>query len=345
MPNNGIIRYGYRMRDRWRQARPYNLALEYSFEEGRLLSEFYGPSSWGQLGGTAGSYWQGDSPPFMRNSLTPLYNATYEKLRSKMYDSAGWGVDIVEFHQTESLIVNSAKTLLAGARKIKKLDFVGAAKVFGSSVKPPGASVHKSFANNFLAFHFGVEPLMADIHDGLKVLSNPLNAFTAVRARTHDFYEDDGIVNYGSWHHHNVWDTKVFVTQSARVTGIKSPGIHLAEQFGIVNPLSLAWEVVPFSFVVDWFANVGDYLRQFSDFAGLDLSAQCRGLLIKQNGSSTAIENDVAGSLWHKLVWTWTRNYRYTGLSGVAFEIKKLKPPSLTRGATQVSLLTQFLRH
>lgn len=30
---------------------------------------------------------------------------------------------------------------------------------------------------------------------------------------------------------------------------------------GITDPLSVAWELVPFSFVADWFVNVGDYLR------------------------------------------------------------------------------------
>jgi hypothetical protein len=28
-----------------------------------------------------------------------------------------------------------------------------------------------------------------------------------------------------------------------------------------LNPVSIAWELMPFSFVVDWFMNVGDYLR------------------------------------------------------------------------------------
>lgn len=38
---------------------------------------------------------------------------------------------------------------------------------------------------------------------------------------------------------------------------------------GIVNPTELLWELTPFSFVADWFVNVGDFLRNASIGTGL----------------------------------------------------------------------------
>ena len=35
------------------------------------------------------------------------------------------------------------------------------------------------------------------------------------------------------------------------------------------NPLLTAWELVPYSFVVDWFIPIGDFLSQFSASHGL----------------------------------------------------------------------------
>jgi hypothetical protein len=38
---------------------------------------------------------------------------------------------------------------------------------------------------------------------------------------------------------------------------------------GVVNPLSIAWEVIPFSFVVDWFIPVGQVLEACTATMGL----------------------------------------------------------------------------
>lgn len=40
------------------------------------------------------------------------------------------------------------------------------------------------------------------------------------------------------------------------------------DQCGLINPLSVAWELVPFSFVVDWFLPIGTYINSMSDYAG-----------------------------------------------------------------------------
>lgn len=39
-------------------------------------------------------------------------------------------------------------------------------------------------------------------------------------------------------------------------------------QTGIDNPALLAWELLPYSFVVDWFLPVGNYLESLNAFSG-----------------------------------------------------------------------------
>jgi hypothetical protein len=36
-----------------------------------------------------------------------------------------------------------------------------------------------------------------------------------------------------------------------------------ADLFGLSSPIAMVWEMIPFSFVIDWFINVGDFLGQF----------------------------------------------------------------------------------
>lgn len=41
---------------------------------------------------------------------------------------------------------------------------------------------------------------------------------------------------------------------------INNPSLLLPAKVGLTNPLSVAWELVPFSFVVDWFLPIGKYI-------------------------------------------------------------------------------------
>jgi len=47
--------------------------------------------------------------------------------------------------------------------------------------------------------------------------------------------------------------------------------MSLINAFGLDNPLAIAWEVVPFSFVVDWFLPINRYLKNISALNGLEL--------------------------------------------------------------------------
>jgi len=44
---------------------------------------------------------------------------------------------------------------------------------------------------------------------------------------------------------------------------------NVFSQFGIDNPMEVAWELVPFSFVADWFIPIGDYLKSLTATIGL----------------------------------------------------------------------------
>lgn len=46
-------------------------------------------------------------------------------------------------------------------------------------------------------------------------------------------------------------------------------GMRSLNQLGLINPLSLAWELVPWSFVVDWFLPIGPVMQALSAPAGL----------------------------------------------------------------------------
>lgn len=61
-----------------------------------------------------------------------------------------------------------------------------------------------------------------------------------------------------------VADAIILRKESARLVWYyePTPG-SIPGRFGLFNPLEVAWELVPLSFVVDWFLPIGDYLSQF----------------------------------------------------------------------------------
>lgn len=45
----------------------------------------------------------------------------------------------------------------------------------------------------------------------------------------------------------------------------------LANDLAFIDPLTTAWEIVPFSFIVDWFVNIGDLVKAYSPFVSGNL--------------------------------------------------------------------------
>jgi len=73
---------------------------------------------------------------------------------------------------------------------------------------------------------------------------------------------------------------------------------------GISNPALLAWELLPYSFVIDWFIPVGNYLQALDAFKGFEF---VDGWLAQK--SELWRENSVNGSekTWNGNIWTITK--------------------------------------
>lgn len=124
-------------------------------------------------------------------------------------------------------------------------------------------------ANVFLEGIFGWLPLLSDIHQMTKVLADDFpTEFVSetVRESKSLVYPPPGTaILSGS----AVLTVRVNQACFARVS---NPNVWLMNKLGLINPALVAWDLVPWSFVVNMFANVNHVLSSYTDTAGLTLS-------------------------------------------------------------------------
>jgi hypothetical protein len=76
---------------------------------------------------------------------------------------------------------------------------------------------------------------------------------------------------------------------------VDNPNVALLEMLGLLNPLSIAWELVPWSFVADWMFNISGYLDSWSAFAGLGLQEAYTTKGQTTNWTSVCIHGSCSG--------------------------------------------------
>lgn len=292
---------------------------------------------------TASAY---DAAPLPSGLVAESYNKCYRKFVGMLGDTAQWGANLAEYNSSVMMIVKRASQLRRFTKKLNSFDFPGATRELGMNRIPKGVKKStKSLGDNWLEYHFGWEPLVKDIGNSVDILQKePLRKKVLSKSNvSRRSYDHPG----GS---SPVWvddEMKVFHRISADIS-VSNPNLFLANQMGFVNPLSIAWEVVPYSFVVDWFANVGEVLSSMTDFVGLSVKNAtwtylCNIARIRQ---SPFLKDDLGEPAPWSSHLTSSYMKRDTGaaLPGPSLLIKPFNGFSPARGATAISLLLKEMR-
>jgi len=198
-------------------------------------------------------------------------NDCASKLRSQVSDQAIWAANLAEYRSTLGMMSQRLVQVSRLARGILKRDPHMIWTSLGKSKGPITLkSLSKGAADTWLEFSFGWKPLVQDIYTGVDLLQNPIKAVKIKASRT---YEVSFVEQVGG----GLIGTKRTVTgkqgckMGCEVT-ISNPNLYLANNLGLANPALVIWELVPFSFVVDWFVSVGQFLENGSAWLGLTVT-------------------------------------------------------------------------
>jgi hypothetical protein len=141
----------------------------------------------------------------------------------------------------------------------------------------------KNLASAWLAVRYGLLPLINDVNnvvEGLKKPTGPLRRTTRSNSGTLSRTSYDTV----TWNYSSLTETVGITstdTLSVRVMSLDEYDITMLNNIGFSgkNLLTLPWELIPYSFVVDWFANIGDFVGAITPSLG-----------VKQLGTAATIE-------------------------------------------------------
>jgi len=347
-PKNASFRIYYRKRDRYatkpvaKEPAPYKLQL---FQTTSTPYE-----SWMDCPNTALNY-ELATPTSGKINMAGMQSRATDRALSKFKDkllgeqsqlAAPWG----ERKQSVDMIADRAAQMRQAWRSLRRGDF----RSFKRHLHLPifrgdnRWSRPTDAAKIWLEYWFGWKPLVGDIYNAIDVLQREGPALQ-VQGRGTVRSEYVYTPRSGNWNWHYNWPlVTVRSLVQARVR-VSNPNLYRANQLGLVNPASVAWELIPFSFLVDWFIPVGEFLDSWTTYCGLTLE-QPFTTQSRRGYGTQYVRN-----------WSWPPPIQqYEGSKGVVIQRtlglptkswptpKAFKGFSVVRGATAISLLITILK-
>jgi hypothetical protein len=164
------------------------------------------------------------------------------KMRLKIKDeTVNLGVSLVEYRQTARMFGEFARSVKNTWSRFR------GSKISRKRLRPCDVAASE------LIYSYGVEPLISDLYDSvdalMSIFEKPIyRRFIVTESEEDSFESTSGTTKYrGKW---RVSERAITYVELEPDRG----------SFTLGNPLELAWEVIPFSFVVDWGISIGDYL-------------------------------------------------------------------------------------
>ena len=202
-----------------------------------------------------------------------IHQILRNKLNRRLWDAPiDLGVALSEYRETANLVAGSMAKAAKWYKDIRKHPFATARRTLdqlkaGSNV--PTAA--KAAANAWLGYSYAVKPLMQDCYGAVKALTDGIGADIPVHVIRVSYKESLTASNDAVFSpmNRNTVAVKGDVKGSGRmIFYVDNPFTYTLDQLGVLNPLSLTWELIPFSFVVDWFLPIGNMLRGVRPPAG-----------------------------------------------------------------------------
>lgn len=213
---------------------------------------------------------QADDPLYnTTNALLDKYNSLVEEVHPDIIYWAALSANDAVMSYTHSDLnliegVPQLPSMLSGLKNVS--DFMSHLKSLSSGNVAASSEIIDDLAEGYLAYHYGYSPTIADVQEArtqAEIVYNRMSTHAKTLPR----------VLYGKFFYrfpNNIqlkgYEGDFTVTVRSKVSLNPSNSALLAwvltlDQVGMLPTLTRAWDLVKFSFVLDWFTSLGDRLQ------------------------------------------------------------------------------------
>jgi len=273
------------------------------------------------------------NPPTGLVDRPDIYNRAVSKLQDSTGASNGIAQNLAQINQTVNMIALTANRIGSSLIALRKGNFSAAvsnltksrigSSSYKGSLKKRSLSASRTLAENWLELQYGWKPLLSDLHATMESLAkmnmaNILPITTRSTAQGNEVKVSDltlntaGNAKTGIVVEHSIWIYR-FGLRYVIDDHFKS----FLAQSGFTNPVNLIWELLPFSFVVDWFVPIGPFLETLAGWEGLTFESGWQSTLKRK---MTFYDCSYSGKLYplDPTDQTWVNlggNYRHVAVS------------------------------
>ena len=275
------------------------------------------------------------------------YARAYAKFKDMVYTQAANLTALKERAKTVDMVLARLKQLHRGASALRKGRFREFLDIFG--VRALKKHEHtswprpKHFGALWLEYWMGWAPTVGDVYNSLDALSRRVPDKTVRAGSSVPLTKTQKTVS-GATTAYSTYEGKGTVWIQGQVE-VTNPSLHIVQTLGLLNPFKTVWETIGFSWLADWFTNVGQILGRITDWVGLRLknltisakteavsSWECMDARYIYGWHNPALMNKRKSFLWFS-------RHLQTELPVVKPILRLPNGLSLTRGATLASLL------
>jgi hypothetical protein len=189
----------------------------------------------------------------------------YNRIRNQVRGNAvNLAMALAEYKQTAELFHSLVKVVTSRGKSLAR-GFAGTKQA------------SRTVAKRYLAYQYGVRPLCSDMIGSYEALKHAAATRQLVQkgvVRTLAFGQRQGVVNPSS---STMTGTAISLVSKQviyktvyRATMSPTTLNSVLARHGFANPISLGYELVPYSFVLDWWTNVGDVLASLDNLLLID---------------------------------------------------------------------------
>lgn len=190
------------------------------------------------------------------------YNECYAKWVGKLRaGGASMGVTLASWGQSSSMINSRLRRLHSFFSLVRS-----------NLRRKPWLYSKKDLASDFLEGEFGFLPLAADIYKSVTTVCGnaiPPEYVHATCKHTHNVYTSEKYGGIDVVRRSESGTARITISAKAEIS---NPNLWLANRLGVINPATVAWDLVPWSFVVNYFVNVNQVLGALTDTVGLTIT-------------------------------------------------------------------------